>query len=193
MQIIFKTLRGTLIVLDVQADWSIQRVCEEVERREGFPAKYQLLMCGGERLEKHKSLRDYSIQEVVNIIPTSRPDEGLPPAETTGMADEKRSRSRELSSDAESDDELGSGWDYTLSTLTEDQKEYLRVKDDDMTGGLLGPLVRKMGLKDFYAVELLANEKYIQSNKPSPMVAAESRKSVLRTCDSMAELFDVRR
>ncbi|KAH7119089.1 ubiquitin-related domain-containing protein [Dendryphion nanum] len=62
MQIKVRTLTGKEIELDVDADYTIQRIKERVEEKEGIPPAQQRLIYGGKQMADEKTAADYQLE-----------------------------------------------------------------------------------------------------------------------------------
>ena len=62
MQIFIKTLRGTIVVLDVEPNMSIDEVKSKVQDKEGLPPDSQRMVYGGMLLSNRRTLADYNVQ-----------------------------------------------------------------------------------------------------------------------------------
>jgi hypothetical protein len=68
MQVVVKTLRGKIIILDLEPSDTIWIVKHKIEGREGIPSDQQLLFCAGKQLEDHRTLADYNLKKDATLV-----------------------------------------------------------------------------------------------------------------------------
>eukprot|EP01084_Bolivina_argentea_P064137 117011_1 len=61
-QIYVETRRGKPIILDGEPDATIETIKAQIQEKEGFPSKEQIIYFAGKQLENHQTLRYYNIK-----------------------------------------------------------------------------------------------------------------------------------
>jgi len=62
MLIKVRTLTGREIELDIEADYTVQKIKERVEEKEGIPPMQQRLIYGGKQMADDKTAESYQLE-----------------------------------------------------------------------------------------------------------------------------------
>jgi len=62
MLIKVRTLTGREIELDIEADYTVQKIKERVEEKEGIPPMQQRLIYGGKQMADDKTAENYQLE-----------------------------------------------------------------------------------------------------------------------------------
>jgi ubiquitin len=63
MQLFIKTLQGTTVTVDVEADEPIANIKKKIHEKQGVPVDQQRLIFSGKELQDDKTCSDYNIQK----------------------------------------------------------------------------------------------------------------------------------